>query len=66
MLFRSEGKTGYTYPIGNVKILAQKMIDIIEKLKNQKEEISNSIEKKIKIYSMERATQGLQKALSRL
>ena len=58
-----EDKTGYTYPVGNVEILAQKMIDIIKKLKNQKEQIRNSIAEKIKIYSMEQATQSLEEAL---
>ena len=59
-----EGKTGYTYPVGNVALLAEKMIQIVETLKNQKEQIRANIVEKIKTYSMERATQGLEEALT--
>ncbi len=58
-----EGKTGYTYPVGNIEALSDRIMLIEHAYKRHKEKIIESVAKKISCYSMEKATELLEKTL---
>jgi glycosyltransferase involved in cell wall biosynthesis len=58
-----EGLTGYTYPLGNVEVLAQRMIALKRKCEQDHLVIRQALAEKAKCYSIERATEGLMNSL---
>ncbi len=60
-----EGRTGYTYPAGYVEELACRMLDLKAICERAPETIPHALAGKIARYSIERATEGLERALER-
>ncbi|PON14291.1 hypothetical protein C2W62_29835 [Candidatus Entotheonella serta] len=58
-----EGATGYTYPFGDTRALAKRIVALRSAWRRRKQEIRRSLAAKISTYSIEHATQGLIHAL---
>jgi len=54
-----EGETGYSFPVGDIKALAERMRLFV---KNRSRSWGESVQTKIKGYSMAKATNGLRQA----
>jgi glycosyltransferase involved in cell wall biosynthesis len=59
-----EGRTGYTFPVGDVGSLSQRMLALKEFCDKKPAVLSQALAKKTSVYSMEKATEGLVRALS--
>jgi glycosyltransferase involved in cell wall biosynthesis len=60
------GRTGYTFPTGNVELLADRIDHLRSDLDHRRADMCRSIELKMQQYSLDRATAGLLDALGRL
>jgi glycosyltransferase involved in cell wall biosynthesis len=58
-----EGLTGFTYPLGDVSALTERMLSLKELCEGHPALIGASLEKKMSRYSVEGATHGLEQAL---
>lgn len=58
-----EGSTGYTYPVGDVDTLARRILTLIADRENRPATMREALARKMKCYSMQRATEGLRAAL---
>lgn len=58
-----EGRTGYTYPAGDVGRLACRMLDLKASRERAPEAIPQALAGKVARYSIERASEGLERAL---
>jgi glycosyltransferase involved in cell wall biosynthesis len=58
-----EGVTGFTYPLGDIETLCDRMIKLKKIFEIRPELNFKAINQKVGIYSMENATVGLEKAL---
>lgn len=61
-----EESTGYTYPIGHLETLSVRMLKLRALCRTQPLVIQQALAKKIAVYSIEKATEGLQGALERI
>jgi len=59
-----EGQTGFTYPPGNVEVLAQRILDLQQLCIHQPTIVEQAVAQKIAAYSFQRATAGLEQALT--
>lgn len=59
-----EGRTGYTYPVGDVEALARRMLELKLACEHKPMAIRQAVAEKVACYSMERATEGLERALA--
>lgn len=59
-----EGRTGYTYPVGEVEALADRMRELKRTSEARPEAIRHALAGKVASYSIERATEGLETALA--
>jgi glycosyltransferase involved in cell wall biosynthesis len=59
-----EGRTGYTYPVGDVESLARRMLELKFACEHEPMAIRQRLAEKVACYSMERATEGLGRALA--
>ena len=59
-----EGRTGFTYPVGNVEALVQRMLLMRKAWEEKQEEIQKNLIRKSKDYSIEKAADGLEEALT--
>ncbi|MBI1870493.1 MAG: glycosyltransferase family 4 protein [Chlamydiae bacterium] len=58
-----EGKTGYTFPLGQIEVLARKILEIKEAWQTDSQFIQKSLLQKITDYSMDAATKALKEVL---
>lgn len=58
-----EGRTGFTFPVGDLETLRQRMLELKDNCETRPEEIRQSLAQKTTEYSIERATRGLEEAL---
>lgn len=59
-----EGETGYTYPFGDIRALAERIVTLRSVWRNRKPYIRRALAEKISAYSIEHATAGLIHALN--
>ena len=57
------GRTGYTYPAGDVPALRARICDLDRDLSHEPREVAQALADKMREYSFERATAGVQAAL---
>ena len=58
-----EGRTGHTFPVGDVDLLSQRMLALIGLCDKKPSMLSEALAKKTSVYSIEKATAGLLCAL---
>ena len=59
-----QGKTGYTYPLGDVDALAQRMLSMLRVVReSEPAKVRQALAEKMACYSVERATEGLKEAI---
>jgi glycosyltransferase involved in cell wall biosynthesis len=61
-----EGMTGYVYPFGDVDALVERMCSLMKACQDRPRALRRALEEKTAIYSMTRATEGLNNALKKL
>ena len=59
-----EGKTGFTFPMGDVTSLADRIIQLSNLLQASRTQIRASVESRIRRYSVEAAVEGTSSALA--
>lgn len=59
-----EGRTGYTYPVGDVEALARRMLELKLACEQEPTAIRQALAEKMACHSIERATEGLESALT--
>lgn len=58
-----QGRTGFTFPLGSVESLAQRMVDLTRLVETNQASIRTNLAAKVNQYSIETATKGLELAL---
>lgn len=58
-----EGRTGYTYPVGDVNALTQRLLALRQVWEDKPAVMHQAVAEKMSVYSIEKATEGLEKAL---
>jgi glycosyltransferase involved in cell wall biosynthesis len=61
-----EGRTGYLFPVGDVRLLADAMARLIATLSQQRPAVEQAVRQRISQYSCDAAVEGTLAALERI
>jgi glycosyltransferase involved in cell wall biosynthesis len=61
-----EGETGFTYPLGDIAALEQRMLELKGVCRTEPAHVGKRVAAKADVYSLEKATEGLEQAVQAL